>query len=93
MHGFSSAEDYYERASAGPLVERIRLPTLLVHAEDDPMVPADTVRAWLRAAPSNVEQAWTKTGGHVGWFGGLSESSWVNTWAINRARSFLEARV
>lgn len=89
MHGFASAEDYYTRASAGPLVQRIRVPTLLVHADDDPMVPAHTVRAWLREAPPALEQAWTQRGGHVGWFAGLSESSWVNTWAMDRTRAFL----
>jgi predicted alpha/beta-fold hydrolase len=89
MHGFSSAEDYYERASAGPVIERIRLPALLVHAEDDPMVPADTVRAWLPRAPPALEQAWTQRGGHVGWFAGLDEASWVDTWAMDRAQAFL----
>jgi predicted alpha/beta-fold hydrolase len=89
MHGFASAEDYYARASAGPLVERIRLPTLLVHADDDPMVPADTVRAWLHNAPAALEQVWTQRGGHVGWFAGLDEASWVDTWAMDRAQAFL----
>jgi uncharacterized protein len=91
MHGFASAEDYYVRASAGPFVERIRVPTLLVHAEDDPVVPARTVRPWLANAPPALEQAWTHRGGHVGWFAGLSESLWVNTWAVERARAFLAA--
>jgi predicted alpha/beta-fold hydrolase len=89
MHGFASAEDYYARASAGPFVERIRLPTLLVHADDDPMVPADTVRAWLRSAPAALEQEWTQRGGHVGWFAGLDEASWVDTWAMDRVQAFL----
>ena len=89
MHGFASAEDYYARVSAGPLVERIRLPTLLVHAEDDPMVPAHTVKRWLSNAPPALAQVWTQRGGHVGWFAGMSESMWVNTWAMDRARAFL----
>jgi predicted alpha/beta-fold hydrolase len=93
MHGFASAEDYYERASAGPLIARIEIPTLLVHAEDDPMVPAGTLRAWLRSAPPAVEQAWSRSGGHVGWFAGLSESAWVDTWAMEQARAFLQANV
>jgi predicted alpha/beta-fold hydrolase len=92
MHGFASAEDYYVRASAGPFVERIRVPTLLVHAEDDPMVPVHTMRAWLRAAPAALEQAWSRRGGHVGWFAGMNESSWVDTWAMDRTRRFLEAQ-
>jgi predicted alpha/beta-fold hydrolase len=91
MHGFASAEDYYERASAGPFVSRIEIPTLVVHAEDDPMVPPSTLRAWLSSAPSSVVQAWSRRGGHVGWFGGFSEASWVDTWAMEQTRAFLRA--
>ncbi|MGA7121264.1 MAG: alpha/beta fold hydrolase [Polyangiaceae bacterium] len=93
MHGFASAEDYYARVSAGPLVEAIRLPVLLIHAEDDPMVPASTVRAWLTGAPPCLEQAWTARGGHVGWFADMTESRWVDTWWLRRARAFLASYV
>ena len=37
--GFVDAEDYYARSSALPFVPRIRVPTLIVHARDDPLVP------------------------------------------------------
>jgi uncharacterized protein len=93
MHGFASAEDYYTRASAAPVLARIRVPTLFVHAEDDPIVPVETVRPWLAQAPASLEQAWTVHGGHVGWFAGLDESSWVDTWAMTRAREFLSSRM
>jgi hypothetical protein len=36
--GFASAEDYYFRASAARVVDRIAVPTLIVHALDDPFV-------------------------------------------------------
>ena len=36
--GFASAEDYYFRASAARVVHRIAVPTLIVHALDDPFV-------------------------------------------------------
>jgi hypothetical protein len=92
MHGFANAEDYYARVSAGPLMDRIRVPTLVVHAEDDPLVPARTVRPWLPSgAGGPIEQAWTRRGGHVGWFTGLTEASWVDTWAMRRTRAFLAA--
>jgi uncharacterized protein len=92
MHGFASVEDYYRRASAGPFVRDIRVPTLLLHAEDDPMVPPDCVRPWLDDAPRAVEQRWSDRGGHIGWFGGLREEDWVDTWAIRQVRDFI-ARV
>jgi predicted alpha/beta-fold hydrolase len=89
MHGFASAADYYRRAEAGPFVRHIRVPTLLLHAEDDPMVPPSCVRPWLDKAPSAVEQVWTDRGGHIGWFGGFGERDWVDTWAMRKVREFL----
>jgi predicted alpha/beta-fold hydrolase len=37
--GFASADDYYHRASAARVVDNIRVPTLVLHALDDPFVP------------------------------------------------------
>lgn len=89
MHGFASAEDYYQRASAGPLLKDIRVPTLIVHAEDDPMVPAEDVHTWLASASSSVEHVVTTRGGHVGWFAALDEASWIDTWAMKETIAFL----
>ena len=41
--GFADAEDYYHRASAMRVVDRIRVPALIITAEDDPFVPAAAV--------------------------------------------------
>jgi predicted alpha/beta-fold hydrolase len=90
MHGFASAFDYYTRVSAGPMLGRIVVPTLVVHADDDPMVPGPSVRAWLGGASRAVEQAWSATGGHVGWFAGVRQTSWVRTWAVDLAIDFVE---
>ncbi len=64
-HGFDGAPDYYERMSAWPRLEEIRVPTLFIASEYDPMVLIQTVR------PRIVDTAWLKTsiateGGHVG---------------------------
>jgi len=37
--GFRDAEDYYERSSAKNVLEQLRVPVLLIVAEDDPFVP------------------------------------------------------
>jgi predicted alpha/beta-fold hydrolase len=37
--GFASADDYYFRASAARVLDRILVPTLVLHALDDPFVP------------------------------------------------------
>jgi predicted alpha/beta-fold hydrolase len=91
MFQFDSAFDYYRRSSSGPGLAQIRVPTLLVHAEDDPMVPGFTVRPWLRERPPAVEVAWSDQGGHVGWYAGFDEQRWVNTWAMRRVLAFMES--
>ena len=43
-HGFRDATDYYHRASAMRVIDRIRVPTLILTAEDDPFVPVAPFR-------------------------------------------------
>lgn len=90
MHGFADVLDYYARASSGPYLPRIEVPTLVVHAADDPMVPKQTVRDWLAVRSPAVDVAWSERGGHVGFFGGVGETHWVRNWAIEQAIQFCE---
>lgn len=62
--GFSGAREYYQSASAAPLLHAIRIPTLIVAAEDDPVVPCGMFRAWPRS--EQVELITTRHGGHLG---------------------------
>jgi predicted alpha/beta-fold hydrolase len=89
MHGFADADDYYRQMSSGPFLPKIRMRTLLVHAEDDPMIPADTMHASLANVPKDLQVEWTKHGGHVGFFGGFSEDSFVHTHAMQRVLKFI----
>jgi len=43
LHGFESADDYWSRASSKPGLSRIELPTLLVHARNDPFLPGPSL--------------------------------------------------
>jgi predicted alpha/beta-fold hydrolase len=93
MHGFADVDAYYASASPGPLLGQIRVPTLLLHADDDPMVPGSTVRPWLAGASSSVRVALTPHGGHLGWVSGLDEASWITGWATQRALGFVNELV
>ena len=88
MHGFSDVDAYYWAASAGRWLDTVRLPTLILHAEDDPMVTIDGVRPWLERASPAVKVAISARGGHLGWLGGLTESSWIKGWATSEALGF-----
>ena len=62
--GFSSADDYYARAAAARVIDKITVPTLVIHAADDPFIrilPA--TREKIRANP-NVTLLETSHGGH-----------------------------
>jgi predicted alpha/beta-fold hydrolase len=90
MHGFRDVSHYYDTTRAGPWLRKIRVPTLMVHAEDDPIIPGWTVAPALREVGPAVEVAWTKRGGHVGWLDGASVEAWVMTWAMRRVLRFFE---
>jgi predicted alpha/beta-fold hydrolase len=92
MHGFPDVARYYASASSGPWLSKIGVPTLILHAEDDPMAPIDTVRPWLHDASASVTSRVSRYGGHIGWLGGLDEASMVRGWATSSALAFFAAR-
>jgi predicted alpha/beta-fold hydrolase len=62
--GFNGADDYYYRAAAARVVEHIKLPTLIIHALDDPFIRIlPETRAKLLANP-NITYLETAHGGH-----------------------------
>ncbi|MBY0463874.1 MAG: alpha/beta fold hydrolase [Burkholderiales bacterium] len=65
VHGFQNTEDYWCRASAKPLLRHIRLPALLLNAQNDPFVPRETLPTRTHVSES-VELWQPVSGGHVG---------------------------
>jgi len=69
LHGFRDTDDYWSRASAGPHLQRVAVPALLLNARNDPFVPADSL-----PRPADVSRQvslWQPAhGGHVGFPGG-----------------------
>ncbi|HLL74514.1 MAG TPA: alpha/beta fold hydrolase [Pyrinomonadaceae bacterium] len=86
--GFSNADDYYSRASALQFIPRIRIPTLIVHAEDDPFVPIDSFRHPSLAANPHVLLLAPRRGGHVGFVGDEAPPDPDRFWAENRIVEF-----
>lgn len=62
--GYRGAREYYQAASSAPLLRSIGIPTLIVTADDDPVVPVGMFRAWPRSG--KVEWISTRHGGHLG---------------------------
>jgi uncharacterized protein len=63
-HGFRDAADYYYRASALRVADRIRVPALILAAEDDPFVPTSTFRDPAVTLNGNITVVITPHGGH-----------------------------
>ncbi len=65
LHGFRDTNDYWSRASAKPVLHRIRVPALALNARNDPFIPA-----WSLPTPQQVGPRVTLwqplQGGHVG---------------------------
>ncbi|HSS65309.1 MAG TPA: alpha/beta fold hydrolase, partial [Gammaproteobacteria bacterium] len=69
LHGFVDADDYYRRASCGPILHRVRRPTLIIHALDDPfMLPGVVPEAGDLSPQIRLELS--PRGGHVGFIAG-----------------------
>lgn len=90
-HGFASVDDYYTRASVGPRLGDITVPTLILHAADDPMVPVTALRTLHAAERTSraIDVVIVPTGGHVGFVEGLTQL-WDATGAVGRALAHLK---
>jgi uncharacterized protein len=66
-HGFRDSADYYYRASALRVIDRIRVPTLILTAEDDPFVPPAPLRAAGITQNPHITVVITPHGGHCGY--------------------------
>jgi hypothetical protein len=95
--GFHNVAHYYQRASALPFISRITVPTLIIHAKDDPFIPfAPFERAEVTSNP-NVAILAPEHGGHVGFVSAREEGEnrfWAETIVIefvkNRSRKISE---
>ncbi|HVP62017.1 MAG TPA: alpha/beta fold hydrolase [Myxococcaceae bacterium] len=81
-NGYRDADDYYARASSGPLLGKIGRPVLCISAEDDPMIPKETLPASI--PNPRVQLLRTARGGHVGFLSGslLRPRFWAEAQAV-----------
>ncbi len=89
--GFESAEDYYYRASALRVIDRIRVPALVIAAEDDPFVPSAPFRDPKVAGNPSIDLRISPHGGHCGFVAPASASD-DGYWAENEIVAFVERR-
>lgn len=86
--GFRDAEDYYYRASAMRVIDRVALPALVIAAEDDPFVPSGPFGDPMLASNPHITLRLCRHGGHCGFVGQKSGDD-DGYWAENRIVEFL----
>jgi len=88
--GFSGADDYYARAAASNVVDKIAVPTLIIHAANDPfirMLPES--RAKIAANP-HITYVETADGGHCAFIGPADGDGYDGHWAEREVVEFVK---
>ena len=75
-NGFRDARDYYEQTAGARHVPGITVPTLMLHACNDPWIPVRPYLTAQKEAWHNVEMLLARGGGHVG----FHERGYAETW-------------
>jgi predicted alpha/beta-fold hydrolase len=86
LNGFADERDYWRRASSGPYLARIRRPTLLISALNDPFMPPESLPRVAVERSRWLQAAFVEQGGHAGFLDGPLGGS---SWAERRALAFL----
>ena len=88
VHGFSDAHEYYTRNSSRQFLSGIKMPTLMIHAQDDPFMPS-SVFPGEKELSKSIQFELYEHGGHVGFIeGSLLQPRF---WLQKRIQSFIES--
>lgn len=91
-HGFRDATDYYQRASAMRVIDRIRVPALILTAEDDPFVPTGPFRDPAATGNPYLHVVITRHGGHCA-FVERNPAGYDGYWAEREVVRFVNSNV
>jgi uncharacterized protein len=87
--GFTGADDYYSRASAVPVIDRIARPALVIHAANDPFVRLLPEAREKIASNRNITYVEAGDGGHCAFFGERDgDAAYDGRWAEREVVGF-----
>ncbi|AQG81590.1 YheT family hydrolase [Spirosoma montaniterrae] len=66
VNAYQSASDFYKQASAVNFMADIAVPTLLLNAQNDPLLSPECSPGWLAQPHPHIYLETPRTGGHVG---------------------------
>lgn len=88
IHGFDGAEDYYAKCNSLQFLENIKVPTLILNAQDDPFLAPSCFPKKIAEQSKYVHLLASRFGGHCGF------TTWgkKNYWEEFRVLEFLEGQ-
>ncbi len=90
--GFTGSDDYYYRAAAARVIDRIAVPTLILHALDDPFVRITDESCSILEANPNIRLITTHHGGHCAFLAQPdADTGYDGYWAEHTLLRFLLA--
>ena len=89
LNGFRGAEDYYAKTRSDVLLKHVAVPTLILNARNDPLVPAHLI-PHPRDVSAQVTLEISDGGGHMGFVGGRWPCS-PHFWLDRRVPEFLSS--
>lgn len=82
VFGFRDADDYYERTSCVRFLPRVRIPSLLIQADDDPFIPPIAYDTPVFEGNPYINLLRTRHGGHVAFLSRRSPRFWAEQQAL-----------
>ena len=89
--GFTGAADYYERASASGVAQDIRVPTLVIHALDDPFIRITKETRHKLLGNTAITYIESESGGHCAFL--AEPHGYDGRWAEKTAIDFVQAAI
>jgi predicted alpha/beta-fold hydrolase len=89
--GFKGADDYYSRASAANVVDKISVPTLILHAKNDPFIRITEATRKKIASNQHIRFVESVDGGHCAFIGmrnGIEDGYWAENEMVKFFRAF-----
>ena len=88
--GFTGADDYYARAAAANVVDRIAVPALIIHAANDPFIRVEAETRRRIAANPNITYIEPEDGGHCAFIGQPNGDGDDGRWAEREVVDFAQ---
>ena len=88
--GFAGADDYYARAAATNVVDRIAVPGLIIHAANDPFIRMRPETLRKIAGNPNLTYIETADGGHCSFIGEPDGNGYDGRWAEREVVEFVK---